>query len=129
MTDRDRAEMQTLLEQFRRAMARRNDVLLYDHEAKQRVGEMIGKAVQPRGSAFGYAAKLSWPKRSGVEAPGLPPSQAPAIGTHLLPIIVDYGARCAPGRDLRGRPHKRDRFFVDHAFCFTRGGRTTSRQF
>jgi hypothetical protein len=33
-------------------MARENDVLLYDQHAKQRIGEMIGKAQQ--GSEFGY---------------------------------------------------------------------------
>ena len=56
MTDRDRAEMQALLDQFRKAMARENAVLLFDHETRQRFGQMIAKAVQPRGSAFGYAA-------------------------------------------------------------------------
>ena len=48
----DRADMQALLDQFREAMSRESDVLLYDHEAKQRVGEMIGNAQQ--GWEFGY---------------------------------------------------------------------------
>jgi hypothetical protein len=34
-------------------MARENDVLLFDHEARKRIGEMIGEAVQQGGSAFG----------------------------------------------------------------------------
>ena len=57
MTDRDRAEMRALCEQFRRNMARENDVLLFDHDAKQRIGKMIGSAVREGGSEFGY---LPW---------------------------------------------------------------------
>ena len=54
MADLDRAEMEALLDQFRRDMARENDVLLFDHEARQRIGEMIGKAVRQGGSEFEY---------------------------------------------------------------------------
>jgi hypothetical protein len=46
MTDRDRAEMRALCDQFRRDMARENDAALFDHEAKQRIGQMIGQAVR-----------------------------------------------------------------------------------
>jgi hypothetical protein len=52
MTDRDRDEMQALLDQSRRAMARENKAPPFDQDAKQRIGEMIGKAQQ--GSEFGY---------------------------------------------------------------------------
>jgi hypothetical protein len=52
MTDRDRAEMRALCDQFRRDMERENDVLLYDQEARHRIGEMIGKAAQ--GWEFAY---------------------------------------------------------------------------
>jgi hypothetical protein len=45
----DRAEMQALLDQFRKAMTRENDVLLYDREARIRIGEMIGSAVRQGG--------------------------------------------------------------------------------
>jgi hypothetical protein len=54
MTDHDRAEMQGLLDQFRKAVAREHEVLLYDHEARQRIGDMIAGAVRQGGSAFGY---------------------------------------------------------------------------
>jgi low affinity Fe/Cu permease len=54
VTNLDRAEMQALLDQFRRDMARENDVLLFDHEARQRIGEMIGKAVRQGGSELEY---------------------------------------------------------------------------
>ena len=60
MTDRDRAEMQALLDQFRKAMARENEVQLFDHEARQRIGKMIGKATREGGSDFGYL-----PRRKG----------------------------------------------------------------
>lgn len=45
MTDLDRAEMRALCDQFRQLMARENDALLYDQDARVRVGEAIGKAV------------------------------------------------------------------------------------
>jgi len=45
MTDRDRADMAALCDHFRRDMRRENEVLLYDQEAKQRFGQMIGQAV------------------------------------------------------------------------------------
>ena len=49
MDDRERAEMQALLDQFREAMARENAELLFDQAAKVRIGEAIGKAArQPR---------------------------------------------------------------------------------
>ena len=46
MTDRDRAEMRALCDQFRQSMARENDVLLYDQEARTRIGEMNGSATR-----------------------------------------------------------------------------------
>jgi hypothetical protein len=52
MTDRDRAEMRALCDQFRREMARQVDEQMCDHEARQRIGQMIGQARQ--GSEFGY---------------------------------------------------------------------------
>jgi hypothetical protein len=42
----DRAEMRALCDQFREAMARENDVLLYDKAARERIGEAIGRAVR-----------------------------------------------------------------------------------
>jgi hypothetical protein len=54
MTDCDRAEMRALCDQFRQAMARENDVLLYDREARMRTGEIIGSALHQGGSGFGY---------------------------------------------------------------------------
>ena len=56
MDDRDRAEMQALCDQFRRTMARENDVLLYEHEATVRLGHMIGSAVRQGGSQFTYSS-------------------------------------------------------------------------
>jgi hypothetical protein len=38
--------MGALCDAFRRSIARENEVLLYDHGAKQRFGEMIGKAMR-----------------------------------------------------------------------------------
>jgi len=46
MTDPDRAEMQALCEAFRRDMARQVDEQLFDHEARERIGQMIGQAVR-----------------------------------------------------------------------------------
>jgi hypothetical protein len=46
MTDRDRAEMQALLDQFRRGMAEEFDQPLFDKEARVRIGETIGKAAR-----------------------------------------------------------------------------------
>jgi hypothetical protein len=47
MTDRDRAEMLALCDQFRREMAREVDeVPLFDQEACHRIGRMIGSAVR-----------------------------------------------------------------------------------
>jgi hypothetical protein len=54
MTDRDRADMAALCDHFRRDMGRENEVLLYDQEAKQRFGQMIGQAVRKGNSEFGY---------------------------------------------------------------------------
>jgi len=53
MTDRDRADMRALCDQFRRDMGRENAVLLYDQEAKQRFGQMIGQALLEGNSEFG----------------------------------------------------------------------------
>jgi hypothetical protein len=46
MTDLDRAEMRALCDQFRRTMARENDVLPFDQDAHVRTGEMISSAVR-----------------------------------------------------------------------------------
>jgi hypothetical protein len=54
MTDRDRDEMQALLDQFRKAMARENEAQLFDQDARKRIGEMIGKATREGGADFGY---------------------------------------------------------------------------
>jgi hypothetical protein len=57
MTDRDRPEMQALLDQFRKAVARENDVLQYDQDTKQRIGEMIGRATRWGRCDFGYLTR------------------------------------------------------------------------
>jgi hypothetical protein len=46
MTDRDRAEMRALCNQFRRTMAREVDQALFDDDARVRIGEMIGRAAR-----------------------------------------------------------------------------------
>ena len=56
-TDRDRDEMRELCRQFRDAMARENDVLLFDQDARERIGNMIGRAVRQGGSQFAYTAR------------------------------------------------------------------------
>jgi hypothetical protein len=40
-------------------MALKNKVMLFDHEAKQRIGEMIGNAVRRGGSTFSYVSRTS----------------------------------------------------------------------
>lgn len=52
-------QMRPLCEAFRHAMARENDVLLFDHEAKQQIGDMIGKA-QQGASEFGCLRRKAW---------------------------------------------------------------------
>jgi hypothetical protein len=52
--DRDRAEMRALCDQFRELMARENEMLLFDQETRQRIGEAIGKAVRQGGSQFAF---------------------------------------------------------------------------
>jgi hypothetical protein len=44
MDDRYRAEMQAILAQFRQAIRREGNLPLFDHAAKQRIGDRIGKA-------------------------------------------------------------------------------------
>ena len=51
--DRDRAEMRALCDLFRQSM-RESGPMLFDQDAKQRIGEMIGSAVRRGGSEFGY---------------------------------------------------------------------------
>jgi hypothetical protein len=46
MDDRDHAEMRALCDQFREAMARENDQLLFDQEARQRIGQIIGRSAR-----------------------------------------------------------------------------------
>lgn len=47
MTDPDRAEMRTLCEAFRQAMAREVEApLQFDQHARVRIGEMIGRAAR-----------------------------------------------------------------------------------
>jgi hypothetical protein len=55
MDDPDRAEMRALLDQFRELMAREVEAPLFDQEARQRIGHMIGSAVRRGGSAFSYS--------------------------------------------------------------------------
>ena len=57
MTDRDRAEMRVLCDQFRKLIARENDVLLFDRAARERIGQLIGRAALV-GSEYGYPASL-----------------------------------------------------------------------
>jgi hypothetical protein len=59
-SDRDRAEMRALADRFRQLMVRENEVQLFDHETRQRIGEAIGKAMRQSGSDFGYL-----PQRKG----------------------------------------------------------------
>jgi hypothetical protein len=54
MDDRDRAEMHALLDQFRKAMARENEALFFDRDARVRIGEVIGNTMRQGGSEFGY---------------------------------------------------------------------------
>ena len=42
MTDRDRAEMRALSDAFRRDVARQVDEPLFDKDARERIGRMIG---------------------------------------------------------------------------------------
>ena len=60
MDDRDRAELRALCDLFRRDMARQVDEPPFDHDAKQRIGQVIGKAGRQGGSEFGYL-----PQRKG----------------------------------------------------------------
>jgi hypothetical protein len=53
MDDRDRAEMHALLDQFRKAMARENEALFFDRDARVRIGEVIGNTMRQGGSEFG----------------------------------------------------------------------------
>jgi hypothetical protein len=48
MTDRDRAEMRALADQFHQLTAREKEVQLFDHETRQRIGEAIGENSSPR---------------------------------------------------------------------------------
>ena len=54
MDDLDRAEMRALCDLFRRVMARQVDEPLFDKEARQPIGRLIGGAVRRGGSEFGY---------------------------------------------------------------------------
>jgi hypothetical protein len=53
MNDRDREELQAPSDQFREAIAREPDPP-FDQEARERVGQMIGRAARQGASAFGY---------------------------------------------------------------------------
>jgi hypothetical protein len=44
MDDRDRAELRALCDLFRRDMPRQVDEPPFDHDARQRIGQAIGKA-------------------------------------------------------------------------------------
>jgi hypothetical protein len=46
MTDNDRAEMRSLCDQFRHLMAREVEAPLFDKQACERIGELIGKAAR-----------------------------------------------------------------------------------
>jgi len=52
MDDLDRAEMRELCDAFRRAMARGCNVLPFDRDARERIGEMIGRAARRRRSDY-----------------------------------------------------------------------------
>lgn len=52
MDEFDRAEMRALCDQFRQLMRRDLDPMLFDQESCERAGEMIGRAMRRRGSAF-----------------------------------------------------------------------------
>jgi hypothetical protein len=53
MTDRDRAEMRELCNLFRQA-TRERGLILFDQDATQRIGQMIGKATRRGGADFWY---------------------------------------------------------------------------
>jgi hypothetical protein len=57
MTDRDRAEMRALCDQFRELMARDIERTVFDKDACLRIGQMIGRAALV-GSEYGYPASL-----------------------------------------------------------------------
>ena len=57
MDEFDRAEMRALCDQFRQLMRRDLDPMLFDQESCERAGEMIGRAMRRRGSAFAYNLK------------------------------------------------------------------------
>jgi hypothetical protein len=57
MDDADRAEMRALCDAFRDAMARQIEEPVFDQEACQRIGWMIGRAALV-GSEYGYPASL-----------------------------------------------------------------------
>ena len=57
MTDRDRAEMRALCDAFRKTIARENETLVFDPGAKQRIGEMIGRATWEGVADFGYLGR------------------------------------------------------------------------
>ena len=59
---KDRAEMKALLDQFREAMARENEALVYDKTARERIGEMIGRSTRPDGNVFAYLRRKASPR-------------------------------------------------------------------
>ena len=55
---KDRAtEMKALLDQFREAMARENEALVYDKTARERIGEMIGRVYPTRWKCLRVSAE------------------------------------------------------------------------
>ena len=44
-TDRETRELRALCEQFKQSMHQQTDALAFDHDAKVRLGHMIGRAV------------------------------------------------------------------------------------
>jgi hypothetical protein len=68
MTDRDRAEMRALADQFRELMVRDVERTVFDKEACLRIGQMIGRAALV-GSECSYPASLG-PRISVYRIPG-----------------------------------------------------------
>jgi hypothetical protein len=57
MTDRDRAGMRALCDQFRTLIERQIERQLFEDDARQRLGEVISSAVRHGGPAFSYLSR------------------------------------------------------------------------
>ena len=56
MDNPDRVEMQALCDQFRELMMREVEAPLFDHDVRQRIGEMISSVMRNGESQFAYSA-------------------------------------------------------------------------